>query len=154
MFEREILFRGKRIGDGKWIVGYYTGPGAGKVESHWISDAGSPFCTPYRVDPATVGQYTGLRDRNGARIFVGDIARCAGAGGSFLCVVDVGSVTRTLAEAPPGAGPGPVRVRITGVLLIREGRGEPPLVDADGVPDTARMEIVGNIHDDPELVRP
>jgi uncharacterized phage protein (TIGR01671 family) len=71
---REILFRGKRKDGGKWVYGYfaitdanspsiYNGKkGLDKYGNHWAS-----------VDPGTVGQYTGLKDKDGAMIFEGDI---------------------------------------------------------------------------------
>lgn len=67
---REILFRGKRFDNGQWEYGYYSCD-SGKY--HFIlsiDDGGS-----YRVDPATVGQYTGLQDRGGNRVFEGDIIK-------------------------------------------------------------------------------
>jgi len=63
---REIKFRGRRKADGKWVFGAYIPFG------HYIKEQGKR--QPYSaVDPATVGQDTGLRDRNGQSIYDGDI---------------------------------------------------------------------------------
>lgn len=96
---REILFRGKRLDNGEWVEShgisrgrpdeksgyrYYLGIGGGAIVG--TNEAGNIVrleakedCLYCEVDPATVGQCTGLKDRNGMRIFEGDIMRgCAG----------------------------------------------------------------------------
>lgn len=73
---REILFRGKRTDNGGWVEGYYASIG----EYHYIL-TGRLELVPYLgfehflVNPETIGRFSGLTDRNGVKIFEGDIIR-------------------------------------------------------------------------------
>lgn len=139
---REILFRGKRINNGVWVEGDLIQLHDGRmyivnnVHGACIDDKGNFINTeePFvcAVDPATVGQYTGLTDKNGKRIFEGDIVECWSGG---VCAR------------------GTVQQRKDGMWIIYPAWQKYimwSLCPDDHLQTT--VEIIGNIHDNPELV--
>ena len=81
---REIIFRGKRKDNGEWVEGYYARKGVDKdTFKHFIcvmtfnvngnTYSSMFYLTDIEVIPETVGQFTGMTDKNGTKIFEKDI---------------------------------------------------------------------------------
>lgn len=126
---REILFRGKRMDNGLWIEGclrQYPNGNAGICCKHMRHT--------FRVDPETVGQYTGLTDRNGQRIFEGDIVRFWSSYYEELtgdpCVVEYGVFNCSCCEGVYGWQFKGGNIRYSEDYII-----------------------IGNIHEEPELLK-
>lgn len=125
---REILFRGKRVEGGKWIYGYLSffyidNPGKGRIFS-------PKEVRSFDVISETVGQYTGLKDKNETKIFEGDILE-----GDLNDNLDPGAKWRS--EVVWGKFGWMCKARQT--LPMDEN-------------DIREGEIIGNIYDNPELM--
>ena len=140
---REILFRGKRIQGGDWVEGYFFKSDINKREreSGKATLIFTPDCDTFIMVPEchnsfmvvsdTVGQYTGLKDKNGKRIFEGDIAKVLQ--GKDKDIAYVGFENGAFMLYPK-----------TGNIYERT-LWEYWYNDWD-------VEVVGNIHDNPELL--
>lgn len=126
---REILFRGKRLDNGEWLEGSLWLYG----EKARIDDnLGFPrgLCWE-EVDPATVGQFTGLDDKNGRRIFEGDLCLCD------RHIND--SFDKTVFEISFDP--------------LRGYYGESNWGNEFDADSFEMCEVIGNIHDNPELLK-
>ena len=135
---REILFRGKRLDSGKWVDGLLVFKNEIRVfTTHkWYDDGeeGEYDTTEdLRVIPETVGQYTGLKDRNGTKIFEGDIVE----------FTDKYTRKKGRAEIVFEA----FKWKYSGCYY-----GGNPIVWLCIDDGSIEFEIIGNIHDNPELL--
>ena len=128
---REILFRGKRINNGEWAYGdLLTCDDEMEIYSESHGENGG------WVIPETVGEYTGLTDKNGVKIFEGDIVHLYG---------DKDTSTRF--------------INYKALVIFAHGG----FCAIDGTPDdyavcrfdfasSLNCEIIGNIYSNPELI--
>lgn len=129
---REILFRGKREDNGEWVYGFYVRllDVAGSVHRLYVpADNPDEHNAVFDIVPETVGQFTGLTDKNGNRIFEGDIVETFSEDGYSLVGYDNIETEFGLKFYSYNSYSGLGRD-----YMSRE------------------IEIIGNIHDNPELL--
>lgn len=129
--KREIIFRGKRLDNGKWEYGDLVHDDIGGMYV-FPNDAENLYIE-YRVDPDTVGQYTGLTDKNGKRIFEGDILKVYYYGKSKIFGVVKFDESRFFIDDDFMRGDIKAKAPMTEMFSRYE------------------FEVVGNVHDNPEL---
>ncbi len=133
---REIEFRGYNPKNRKWLYGYYL-VNRGK---HYIVRDGiqPPSATPedFEVEPKSIGQYTGLEDRNGKRIYIGDFVR-----------FKYKKVKPDWSYDAPITIKGKVAEDIFGHQAIFETNSRYHIENA------THGEVIGNVHNNPELVK-
>lgn len=150
---REILFRGKRLDNGEWVEShgisrgrpdeksgykYYLGIGGGAIVG--TNEAGNIVrlearedCLYCEVDPDTVGQCTGLKDRNGKRIFEGDLVKYHDR--------IFGDVVAEIIYSETGV--------CFCARCVKRRNNQPAL---DIVMNESEIEVIGNVYDNPELL--
>lgn len=88
---REYLFRGKREDNGEWVYGYfekYNGRTYINLQTERLNTGGYPIREFVEVIPETIGQYTELVDKNGNKVFGGDIVRFSTAHAREIKYID------------------------------------------------------------------
>ena len=122
---REHLYRGKRVDNGEWVYGCYVYGGV----NHYIVVRNGLSNQYIEVLSETVGEFTGLLDKNGKKIFEGDILR--------LCYATY-----------------PIKVFYDGLgwKFLRNKKLVKGAFDCDIKNDIERCGIIGNIYETPELL--
>lgn len=137
---REILFRGAQKVDGSKSLYWYEGSlvsekdgYTGEVEYYIQNESGS-----FLVIPETVGQYTGITDDNGKKIFEGDILGITNDDPDYDYITKVYLDCNTLCVDVQGQD-----YDYTSIGFAIE------ICDDE----CDQLEVIGNIHDNPELLK-
>lgn len=131
---QEILFRGKRVDNGEWIKSDSIMQIKGQNPRLWVEHEGW-----VEVIPETVRQYIGLKDKNGTKIFKGDI--CKLKTGDICTITFYGGCFSFF------------NVKFGNIPLNDTEFGVVEYDRKVGITNRATdIEVIGNIHDNPELL--
>lgn len=130
---REILFRGKRIDNGEWVEGLYTENCISYASGFAIIE---DYYEKYEVKRDTVGQYSGLTDKNGKKIFEGDICKFREWDKGDMCWI--GKVHYEHQQFVISGGPNEECATTFTLCMSRF------------IPEN--IEVIGNVYDNPELL--
>lgn len=135
---RQIKFRGKCLDNGEWVYGYFYE----ECENTYIIEDRQRSMNdilarniPYKVNPDTIGQFTGLLDKNGKEVYEGDIIGCHNPDIKHLIFYEE-KQGRFMAALN-----GDIENSFIGVCGLDSSRWN------------ALKEVIGNIHDNPELLK-
>ena len=131
---REILFRGKRADNGEWLEGDLF---CGKVRRYIRYPENETYYTHDSVIPETIGQYTGLTDKKGKKIFEGDVCRFREWSQGDMCWI------------------GKVHYEHQQFVISgdKNEECESPFTLVMSRFISENIEVIGNIHDNPELLK-
>lgn len=153
---RDILFRGKAVESGEWHFGMFCAENyhaeSPCIMPHYKDQTVDPF--DWKVDPETVGQFTSLYDKNGTKIFEGDIIRMNQCQedlaevcfGEFKCIdMETESATDTVIGWYYKVIPTDALSQVEPFSL--------PFQMNEHWAKACSYEVIGNIHDNPELLK-
>ena len=140
---REIEFRGKRLDNDEWVYGDLMHDNHGGCYIYPL-DAKNLY-TENKVDPDTVGQFTGLHDKNNRGIYEGDIVECV-SWNEYFTNPATGEVMQPFRRKMY------VDFRKGGFKIV-EPMPEPMKDNEWDIICNGDIEIIGNIYDNPELIK-